>query len=150
VCEMGRLGQKVGAGYYHYDPGSRRPLEDSVVHDLIQKTAVRLGNAPRTIGDEEILDRLLLPMINEGARLLEEGIARCPADIDVVWATGYGWPTWRGGPMYFADHLGLATIRDRLERYSDQLGDEALRPARLIRELAGTGRGFASLPVARV
>ncbi|MBM3505025.1 MAG: 3-hydroxyacyl-CoA dehydrogenase [Alphaproteobacteria bacterium] len=150
LCEMGRLGQKAGAGYYRYDPGSRRPLEDPVVHDLIRKTAVSLGNAPRAIGDEEILDRLLLPMINEGAGLLEEGIARCPADIDVVWATGYGWPTWRGGPMYFADHIGLITIRDRLERYSTQLGDETLRPARLIKALAAAGRGFSSLPAARV
>ena len=87
---------------------------------------------------------MIFPMINEGARILDEGIAARPGDIDVIWVYGYGWPVWRGGPMYYADQLGLAHLRDRLTFYADRSGDETLQPAALIRLLAAEGRGFAS------
>jgi 3-hydroxyacyl-CoA dehydrogenase len=86
---------------------------------------------------------MMYPMINEGARILEEGIASRPGDIDVIWVYGYGWPVWRGGPMYYADRLGLGQVRDRLNLYAERSGDDSLRPAALIRRLAAEGRGFA-------
>src|SRR5438105_4142682 len=117
----------------------------------------RLGKVPVTVGvcygfvvnrrpipQEEIGERMIFPMINEGARILEEGIATRPGDIDVIWVYGYGWPVWRGGPMYYADRLGLAHIRDRLTYYADRSRDETLRPAPLLARLAAEGRGFAS------
>ena len=87
---------------------------------------------------------MVLPMINEGARILDEGIAARPGDIDVIWVYGYGWPVWRGGPMYYADRLGLAHIRDRLTFYADRSRDETLRPAPLLQRLAAEGSGFAN------
>jgi len=145
LCERGRLGQKTSAGYYRYDDGSRAPQSDPEVAAIIADIAEHLGHEPRHILDQEILDRLLLPIINEGARVLEEEIARTPGDIDVIWANGYGWPLWRGGPMYYADHVGLSQIRDNLLRYEEQLSDPTLRPANLITRLADAGKGFQSL-----
>ena len=87
---------------------------------------------------------MIFPMINEGARILEEGIATRPSDIDVIWVYGYGWPVWRGGPMYYGDQLGLPHIRDRLALYAQRSGDESLAPAVRLRRLAAEGRGFAS------
>jgi 3-hydroxyacyl-CoA dehydrogenase len=87
---------------------------------------------------------MILPMINEGARILDEGIASRPGDIDVIWVYGYGWPVWRGGPMYYADQLGLPHVRDRLAFYADRSRDQSLRPAPLLARRAAEGRGFAS------
>jgi 3-hydroxyacyl-CoA dehydrogenase len=145
LCELGRLGQKTGAGYYRYDEGSRTPQSDPEVAKIIANVARHLGHEPRHIPDQEILDRLLLPIINEGARVLEEKIARSPGDIDVIWANGYGWPLWRGGPMYYADQVGLSPIRDNLLRYERQLSDPTLRPANLVMRLADAGEGFQSI-----
>src|SRR5690606_1576709 len=92
----------------------------------------------------EIIERLVFPMINEGAKILDEGIAYRPGDIDVVWVYGYGWPVWRGGPMFYGDQVGLATVRDRLNEYLQRSGDERLRPAAYLKRLADEGRGFAS------
>jgi len=142
--EAGHYGQKTGKGYFRYDAGSRTPLPDPEVEKIILETSSRLGVNRRPIGEEEIVERMILPMINEGARILDEGIATRPGDIDVIWVYGYGWPVWRGGPMYYADRLGLAHIRDRLRYYADRSRDETLRPAPLIRRLAAEGRGFAS------
>jgi 3-hydroxyacyl-CoA dehydrogenase len=108
----------------------------------LQQSA-RLGLNRRPIGEEEIVERMTLPMINEGARILEEGIATRPGDIDVIWVSGYGWPAWRGGPMYYADRLGLARLCDRLTYYADRSRDETLRPAPLMQRLVAEGRGFA-------
>lgn len=143
LCEAGRFGQKTGKGYFRYEAGSRAPIPDPEVERIIRDAAARLGVARRDIGTQEIVERTVFPMINEGARILEEGIAARPGDIDVIWVYGYGWPVWRGGPMYYADRLGLGHIRDRLEHYAAQSGDETLRPAALIRRLAAEGRGFA-------
>ena len=87
---------------------------------------------------------MLYPMINEGARILEEGIASRPSDIDVIWMNGYGWPSWTGGPMHYADKVGLKHIADRLDFYADSSGNESLRPAKLLRDLASRGEGFAT------
>jgi len=144
LCQSGHYGQKTGKGYFRYEAGSRSPLPDPEVEKIILDTSSRLGINRRPIGEEEIVERMILPMINEGARILDEGIATRPGDIDVIWVYGYGWPVWRGGPMYYADRLGLAHIRDRLTFYADRSRDETLRPAPLIRRLAAEGRGFAS------
>jgi 3-hydroxyacyl-CoA dehydrogenase len=143
LCESGHYGQKTGKGYFRYEAGSRSPLPDPEVEKIILDTSSRLGINRRPIGEEEIVERMILPMINEGARILDEGIATRPGDIDVIWVYGYGWPVWRGGPMYYADRLGLAHIGDRLRYYADRSRDETLRPAPLIRRLAAEGRGFA-------
>jgi 3-hydroxyacyl-CoA dehydrogenase len=145
LCEAGRLGQKNGKGYFRYEEGARTPIPDPEVERIIFDASARLGIARRKIGAEEIVERTVLPMINEGARILEEGIAARPGDVDVVWVYGYGWPIWRGGPMYYADSLGLGHVRDRLTFYADRSADASLRPAPLIARLAAEGRGFASL-----
>lgn len=114
LCEAGRFGQKTGKGYYKYEAGSRAPLPDPDVEKLIDETLAKLGLKRRAVSDEEILERMMYPMINEGAKILAEGIAARPSDIDVVWLYGYGWPIYRGGPMFWADTVGLKHIADRL------------------------------------
>ncbi|MGC9269081.1 3-hydroxyacyl-CoA dehydrogenase NAD-binding domain-containing protein [Acidiphilium sp.] len=143
LCERGRFGQKTGRGYYLYEAGSRTPMPDPEVEALILETSTRLGMTRRVIDDQEILERMTYPMINEAARILEEGIAIRPSDIDVVWVYGYGWPVWRGGPCFHADLVGLATIVERLEHYAKATGDDGLMPAALLRRLAEQGKGFA-------
>ena len=115
LCEAGHYGQKTAKGYFRYEAGSRTPLPDPEVEKIILETSSRLGINRRAIPEEEIVERMIFPMINEGARILEEGIATRPGDIDVIWVYGYGWPVWRGGPMYYADRLGLPHVRDRLD-----------------------------------
>ena len=144
LCEAGHFGQKTGKGYFRYEAGSRTPLPDPEVERVIAEASARRNRPRRSITQEEIVERMIFPMINEGARILEEGIAARPSDIDVIWVYGYGWPVWRGGPMYYADQLGLAHLRDRLSLYAEQSGDETLRPAALISRLAAERRGFAS------
>ena len=134
IVERGRLGQKTGAGYYRYEPGSREPIEDMAVTSLIEETSHRLGIARREISREEMLDRMILPLVNEASRILEEGIARSPSDIDVVWLHGYGFPRWRGGPLFHADSIGLTVVADRLNELARRTGDTALAP--LLRRLA--------------
>jgi len=145
LCEMGRFGQKTGKGFYRYEGGARTPIPDPEVEALIVATSKRLGVARRPIDRKEIVERMIFPMINEGARLLEEGIARRPGDIDVVWVYGYAWPVWRGGPMYYADAVGLPYIRDQLTKFAAHSKDKNLEPAALLKKLAAEGRGFASL-----
>jgi 3-hydroxyacyl-CoA dehydrogenase len=145
LCEAGRFGQKTGKGYYKYEAGSRAPLPDPEVEKLIDETLLRLGRKKRVVSDEEILERMMYPMINEGAKILEEGIAARPSDIDVVWLYGYGWPIYRGGPMYWADTVGLKHIADRLSVYAKETNDPSLEPAPLLKKLAAEGKTFASL-----
>jgi 3-hydroxyacyl-CoA dehydrogenase len=145
LCERGRYGQKTARGFYIYEPGSRTPHPDPEVERLIADTAAQRGITRGAIGKDEIIERLLFPMINEGARILREGIARRAGDIDVIWVYGYGFPAYRGGPMYYADGVGLAYIRDRLGGFAHKTGDERHRPAPLLEELAVAGKGFASL-----
>ena len=148
LCEAGRFGQKTGKGFYRYESGARTPIADAEVEQLILATSKRLGVARRPIERKEIVERLIFPMINEGARILEEGVALRPGDIDVIWIYGYGFPVWRGGPMFYADRVGLAYIRDRLGEFAKQTGDKRHEPAPLLARLAGEGKGFGSLPKA--
>ena len=142
LCEAGRRGQKTGAGYYDYDD-NRKPTPAPLVAELYTEFAARAGIIQRDIADQEILERCLLPMINEGAKILEEGIAIRASDIDVVYVYGYGWPVYRGGPMYYANSLGLDTVLARLRHYWQQSGDDFWRPSRLLVELAEKGGRFS-------
>ncbi|MFD1216169.1 3-hydroxyacyl-CoA dehydrogenase NAD-binding domain-containing protein [Microbulbifer celer] len=142
LVEMGRLGQKTGAGYYRYDPETRAREEDAEVLALARKLAAERGVTPRSLSDEEIRNRLLLALVNEGARILEEGVAQRASDIDVVYANGYGFPRYRGGPMYFADQLGGEAVLVRLRGLYAETGDPCWKPAALIESLAATGKNF--------
>jgi len=142
LCEAGRFGQKAGRGYYLYQDG-RTPTPDPEVEQLLATVSQAQGITRRAISEEEIMQRLIYPMINEGARILAEGIAARSADIDVVWVHGYNFPRWRGGPMHYADQVGLKQIAEKLEAFSKATGDESLAPAPLLRELAEKGGSFA-------
>ena len=147
LVAMGRYGQKTGAGVYRYETGSRTPHPDPEVQTLIQSEAARLGISQRRISDQEVLTRCIYPLINEGARILEEGIAQRAGDIDVVWINGYGFPAYRGGPMHYADSVGLKKIYDGVCSYRDTLGNEFgyWEPAPLLERLASAGGKFADL-----
>jgi 3-hydroxyacyl-CoA dehydrogenase len=145
LAESGRFGQKTGKGYYIYEKGSRTPIPDPEVEKIILEAAAKKGIKRREIDKQEIIERTIYPMINEGTRILEEEIASRPGDIDVIWLYGYGWPVWRGGPMHYADTVGLKHVRDRLAFYAERSGDLTLKPAPLLDKLANEGRTFASL-----
>lgn len=142
ICEKGYFGQKTGRGYYLYKNGSRTGERDPEIEKLIEDISEKLGIKRRSISDDEIVERLIYPMINEGARIIEEGIVSRPSDIDVIWCNGYGWPIWRGGPMYFAEHKGLKLIAGRLEYYAEEFGDDNLQPAPLLEHLVKTNGHF--------
>lgn len=145
LCERGRFGQKTGAGYYLYPAGSRRGETDPDIDAMIVAHSAMLGIARRAIADEEIVERCLFAMVNEGARILEEGIAARPLDIDVVYLNGYGFPRFRGGPMFHADRLGLPLVLDRIGKFAHGYQGWAWQPSPLLARLAGGGVGFASL-----
>ena len=144
IVEQGRHGQKTGAGIYRYEDG-RTPLPDPEIEQLIERCAREAGIERRDIGDQEILERCLYPMINEGAKILEEGIAARPLDIDIIWINGYGFPAYRGGPMFWADQIGLDNIVAAYRRYAEQFGAHYWTPAPLLEKLASEGRGFYDL-----
>jgi 3-hydroxyacyl-CoA dehydrogenase len=140
LVEMNRLGQKRGSGWYRYDD-PRTPTPDPEVHELIRSAAVAAGLQPREITDAEIVQRTVLALVNEGARALTAGVAGRASDIDVIYVNGYGFPSWRGGPMFYADRLGLANVLEQVTRLHQQHG-ERWRPAPLLVELAANGRTF--------
>ena len=142
LCEMGRYGQKTGAGWYRYQAGSRVPVPDPVVDELIVGVSAELGIARRAVRDDEIVPRLFYPLVNEGAKILDEGVALRASDVDVIWMRGYGFPRYRGGPMFWAGLVGLKTIYDTMSRLHDEHG-EWLKPAPLLERLAAQGRTFA-------
>jgi 3-hydroxyacyl-CoA dehydrogenase len=144
ICEAGRFGQKTGKGYYLYQAGNRTPQRDPEVEAIIVHASQQAGVKRREISDEEILGRMIFPMINEGARILEEGHAARSSDIDIVWINGYGFPIAKGGPMHWADTVGLAKIRDALAGFANVSGDKTLEPAPLLAKLAADGKTFAS------
>ena len=144
IVEQGRHGQKTGAGIYRYEDG-RTPLPDPEIEQLIERCAREAGIERRDIGDQEILERCLYPMINEGAKILEEGIAARPLDIDIIWINGYGFPAYRGGPMFWADQIGLKNVVAAYRRYAEQFGAHYWTPAPLLEKLASEGRGFYDL-----
>ncbi|OYV52765.1 MAG: 3-hydroxyacyl-CoA dehydrogenase [Acidocella sp. 20-58-15] len=148
LCEAGRFGQKTGKGYYIYENGSRVPVPDPEVIELATQKAEELGIKRRNISEPEIFERMFYPMINEAARILEEGIAVRASDIDVVWAYGYGWPVWQGGPCFYADLVGAKVICEALEHYAAMSGDAGLQPSALLRKLAETGGKFGDIGVA--
>ncbi len=145
ICRLGRFGQKTGAGYYHYPPGSRRGEADSEIEALIVQLAQENGYVRRQISAGEIFERLVFSLVNEGAAILEEGIASRASDIDLIWVNGYGWPAYEGGPMYFADRHGIRRIVEWLEHYSLATENEALRPNSLLLRLAETDGKFAAI-----
>ena len=144
LCEQGRYGQKTGAGWYRYEKGRRDALPDPAVDAMIDAYRKEIGLAPRKIGDDEIVDRLILALVNEGARILEEGIALRASDIDLVYLTGYGFPLYRGGPMFYADTLGLYNVARRMSQLAGNPNDDAAfwTPAPLMAKLAAEGRTF--------
>jgi 3-hydroxyacyl-CoA dehydrogenase len=143
IVDAGRLGQKTGAGYYRYEAGSRTPLPDPEAQRIID--AARGSSTRQDLPAEEIVARILSAMINDGARILDEGIAARASDIDVIWVYGYGFPAHRGGPMFYADSVGLKHIADRLSFYAKETNDPSLEPAPLLKRLAAEGKTFASL-----
>ncbi|WP_281915402.1 3-hydroxyacyl-CoA dehydrogenase NAD-binding domain-containing protein [Caldimonas thermodepolymerans] len=144
LCEMGRFGQKTGAGWYDYQPGKRDPIPSPVVLEMIEKHRKELGITPRKISDEEIVGRLVYALVNEGAKILEEGIAMRASDIDMVYLTGYGFPLWRGGPMCYADTVGLFNVVQAMRRFAKNPHDDAQfwEPAPLLARLAAEGGTF--------
>ena len=141
LCEMGRLGQKSGAGYYNYEANSRTPVPDPEIEQLIRNFAKEKNIPQREISDREIIERCIYPIINEGARILEEGIAARAGDLDVIWVNGYGWPVYRGGPMFYADTVGLDKVLETLQAYHARFGD-TWKPAALIEKLVEKGHHF--------
>jgi 3-hydroxyacyl-CoA dehydrogenase len=142
LYHMGRHGQKTGAGWYRYEKGDRTPIPDPEVTELIIATSAKLGIERREISDEEILQRCMYPLVNEGAKILDEGIAERPSDLDLVWIYGYGFPRYRGGPMFYADTVGVAHVHETMQRFHATHGDW-LEPAPLLATLAREGRTFA-------
>jgi 3-hydroxyacyl-CoA dehydrogenase len=142
--EAGRLGQKTGKGYYRYEPGDRTRHDDPEALELLRTRARQLGIEPRAHSDEEILERCLYPLLNEGLRILEEGIAVRASDVDVVWAAGYGFPRYRGGPLFYAQTIGLDTLRDGMRKYRDLFGPMHWQPAALLEELVRTNTSIAA------
>jgi 3-hydroxyacyl-CoA dehydrogenase len=145
LCEMGRFGQKTGAGWYDYAPGKRDALPSAAVVQMIEQHRKDLGITPRKIGDDEIVHRLVYALVNEGARILEEGIASKASDIDMVYLTGYGFPVHRGGPMCYADQQGLFNVVQTMKRFARNPHDDAAfwQPAPLLMRLAAEGKSFS-------
>jgi 3-hydroxyacyl-CoA dehydrogenase len=144
LCEQGRFGQKTGAGWYDYKPGDRKPYPSQLVNDMIVNYSKELGIERRKISDEEIVERLVYALVNEGARILEEGIAMRASDIDMVYLTGYGFPLHRGGPMFYADTVGLSNVLRAMEKYARGRHGEAWKAAPLLAQLAAEGKSFNS------
>lgn len=144
VCELGRFGQKTGAGFYSYEDGSRTPIPDSIVEEIIVKTSAKAGIERREISEQEIIERCLYQLINEGAKILEEGIALRASDIDLIYINGYGFPAYCGGPMFWADTVGLQNVHSAMIKYAKLHGDY-WKPAPLIERLVAENKGFRDL-----
>ena len=144
LCEMGRYGQKTGAGWYDYHPGKRDAIPSPVVEEMVEKHRAELGIQPRKISEDEIVHRLVYSLVNEAAHILEEGIASKASDIDMVYLTGYGFPLWRGGPMCYADTQGLFNVVQSMKRFAQNPRDDAnfWQPAPLLARLAAEGKSF--------
>lgn len=144
LCEMGRYGQKTGGGWYDYKPGDRKAYPNAEVDAMIVAHSAELGIARRKIGDQEIVGRLVYALVNEAANILDEGIALRASDIDMVYLTGYGFPLFRGGPMFYADTVGLPNVLAAINKYAQGRHGEAWKPAPLLVRLANDGKGFNS------
>lgn len=142
LCELGRFGQKTGKGWYDYKPGDRKAYPSAEVNALVEAHSKELGITQRKISDEEIVERLVYALVNEGARILEDGIASKASDIDIVYLTGYGFPLWHGGPMFYADTIGLYNVLAAIRRYAKGHEGAAWEPAPLLVALAEAGKSF--------
>ena len=142
ICEQGRFGQKTGKGVYNYEAGSRAPIPDPEVEKLITDYSKEIGIQRRAVGDQEIVERCMYALANEGAKILDEGIALRASDIDMVYLTGYGFPLYRGGPMFYADTVGLKNVVAAMERYAKGRNGQFWKPAALLARLAAEGRTF--------
>ncbi|HYM87367.1 MAG TPA: 3-hydroxyacyl-CoA dehydrogenase NAD-binding domain-containing protein, partial [Pseudoxanthomonas sp.] len=142
VAELGRYGQKTGSGWYDYKAGDRTAYPSQIVNELIERNSKDLGITRRTISDDEIVERLVYALVNEGAHILEEGIAAKASDIDIVYLAGYGFPIWRGGPMFYADSVGLYNVLAAMRRYAKGYQGKAWEPAPLLVKLADSGKSF--------
>ncbi|MBP7565497.1 MAG: 3-hydroxyacyl-CoA dehydrogenase, partial [Burkholderiaceae bacterium] len=144
LCELGRFGQKTGAGWYDYQAGKRDAIPSKLVTDMIEQHRKEQGITPRKISDDEIVQRLVYSLVNEAAHILEEGIAQRASDIDMVYLTGYGFPIWRGGPMHYADQVGLFNVAEAMKRFQKNPRDDAKfwEPAPLIQKLVAEGKTF--------
>jgi 3-hydroxyacyl-CoA dehydrogenase len=146
LVEMGRLGQKTNAGYYDYAPGDRTPKPSPVVEELIKKVASEVGFKQREFSDQELVERCLLPLFNVGCEVLEEGVAYRSSDIDIVYLYGYGFPAYRGGPMFWAENeIGLKNALEKVRGYSALVGEQWTKPAALLERLVAEGKSLASL-----
>ena len=145
LCELGRFGQKTGAGWYDYAAGKRDAIPSKLVEDMIVEHRKELGITPRKISDEEIVQRLVFALVNEGAHILEDGTASKAGDIDMVYLTGYGFPIWRGGPMHYASQVGLYNVAATMRRFALNPRDDAAfwQPAPLLAKLAAEGKSFS-------
>jgi 3-hydroxyacyl-CoA dehydrogenase len=141
LCTRGRRGQKTGGGFYDYTEGSRTPIPNAEVERMILEVSEKAGITRKEISQEDMLKRVVYAMVNEAAKILDEGIAQSAAAIDVIWVYGYGWPTYRGGLTYYADRIGLGKIVEDLDRFSKEY-DPDLEPAPLLRKLAEEGGSF--------
>ncbi|MGY4430804.1 3-hydroxyacyl-CoA dehydrogenase [Bradyrhizobium sp. F1.13.1] len=141
LCEMGRLGEKTSAGFYDYDE-SRNAKPSPVTEKIINSFMATSGKMKRIASDEEVVGRCIYSVINEGAKILEEGKAIRASDIDVVWVNGYGWPVYRGGPMYYADQVGLDKVLAKMKEFQAAMGDD-FKPAALLEKLVAEGKKFA-------
>ncbi|MDC6128485.1 3-hydroxyacyl-CoA dehydrogenase NAD-binding domain-containing protein, partial [Burkholderia gladioli] len=142
LCELGRFGQKTGGGWYDYQAGERRAKPSKLVDEMVLAYSKEAGVERREIAHEEIVERLVYALVNEGAKILEEGIASKASDIDMVYLTGYGFPLWRGGPMLYADTVGLYNVERAMRRYAAGANGDAWQPAPSIAKLAAAGKGF--------
>ena len=144
LCEMGRYGQKTGAGWYDYQPGKRNAIASPLVNQMIEDHRKELGITPRKIADEEIVQRLVYSLVNEGAKIVDEGIASRASDIDMVYLSGYGFPLHLGGPMNYADSQGLYNVEQSMKRFAMNPRDDASfwQPAPLLSKLAAEGKTF--------
>ena len=143
LCEMGRYGQKTGKGWYLYETGSRKPLPDPEVDKLVADYRKEIGVKPRQISDEEIVERLIYALVNEGAQILAEGIALRASDIDMVYLTGYGFPAYRGGPMFYASTVGLAKVVESIKRFQAGYQGAQWKLSPLLEQLAREGKSFS-------
>jgi 3-hydroxyacyl-CoA dehydrogenase len=147
LCARGRLGQKTRAGWYRYED-DRTPIQDPDVVDLIRSTAASAGIRQQTFTDQAIVERLVFALVNEGFRVLDEGFARRALDVDVIYVNGYGFPAWRGGPLFYADRVGLGAVHQRIESLARELGPR-WTPAPLLSTLAESGTTLRDFERAR-
>jgi 3-hydroxyacyl-CoA dehydrogenase len=142
ICEKGWFGQKAGRGWYRYEPGNRKPIPDAEVENLLEQHRKDIGVKPRKIPDDEIVERCIYALVNEGARILEEGIALRASDIDMVYLAGYGFPPYRGGPMFYADQVGLDKVLASIQQFQKGYQGSQWQPAALLARLAQEGKRF--------